>query len=674
MLKKWQRISAILSLGLMLQISSTALHAKSNTFVAASTTVSSPTCNLVLKYKTPDNSESSAGDNQIRPQFLIENAGTNSMALEEITIRYWYTAEAPTPQNAVIDWAAVGNSHVTTNFVEITEPVTGANYYIEFGFTAGAGTLAAGGDSGPVQARFHYINWANYDETDDYSYNMDYSSFQEWDKVTLYCNGVLAWGTEPDGGGGNGEPTAHIAAAPTYGTAPLLVDFDAAGSTGFDNNTVNYSWDFGDGNTGNGVTVSHTYTTIGNYVATLTVSDGTNTDTETVDIDLLFSITDIPDPNFEQALIDLNIDDGPLDGRVNTNNINTLTSLDVHGKSIADLTGIEDFVALEWLECGANQLQILDVSNLSALKRLDCYNNQLQALDVSMNTALERLDCSNNSIQVLDVSAATALIDLTCDHNELIVLDLSNNAFLENLYCYKNNLTQLNVKNGNNQILKNFHAGVNQLDCINVDNVTDAAINAGIYSTWVYDNEEGANVQYSEACGLPLAVELLSFSAEKQLGQARLFWEMGTSLPSKSFELEHSRDGKSFETLTETATIPSVYHYQYLHTSPHLGRNYYRLKLQELDGRFAYSSVIIMDWQQENETLQIFPNPVDDYLTLKSPHSSVVYNIRIFNQLGQVVWFQQNLSSNIDVSVLPKGLYVLEAVVNGRSVQRSFVK
>lgn len=674
MLKKLQRISAIISLGLLLTISSTALHTTSNTLVATSTTASSPTCNLVLKYKTPDNSESSAGDNQIRPQFLIENMGTSSIALEEITVRYWYTAEEPNPQNAVIDWAAVGNSNVTTNFVNIAEPVTGANQYLEFGFTTGAGTLAVGGDSGPVQARFHYTNWANYDETDDYSYNMNYSSFQDWDKVTLYCNGVLAWGTEPDGGGGNGEPTAHIVATPTYGTAPLLVDFDAAGSTGFDNTTITYSWDFGDGNTGNGVTISHTYTAIGNYTATLTVSDGTNTDTETVGIDLLFSITDVPDPNFEQALIDLNIDGGTLDGIVNTNNINTLTSLDVHGKSIADLTGIEDFVALESLECGANQLQNLDVSNLSALKRLDCYHNQLQVLDVSMNTALERLDCSNNSISSLDVSAAAALIDLTCDHNELSILDLSNNAFLENLYCYKNNLTQLNVKNGNNQILKNFHAGVNQLDCINVDNAADASINAGIYSTWVYDNEEGANVQYSEACGLPLAVELLSFSAEKQLGQARLFWEMGTKLPSKSFQLEHSQDGRHFESLTEIVVTPSVHYYQYLHTSPSLGRNYYRLKLQELDGRFAYSSVIVMDWQQEHATLQIFPNPVDHDLSLKSPHSAIIYDIRIFNQLGQVVWFQQNLSSDIDVSTLPRGLYVLVAVVDGRSVRQSFVK
>ena len=59
------------------------------------------------------------------------------------------------------------------------------------------------------------------------------------------------------------------------------------------------------------------------------------------------SQTVVPDANFEQALIDLGLDSGPLDGMVPTSNINLLTSLDVSEKNI----GIEHFTAHTVLDC-----------------------------------------------------------------------------------------------------------------------------------------------------------------------------------------------------------------------------------------------------------------------------------------------------------------------------------
>ena len=92
----------------------------------------------------------------------------------------------------------------------------------------------------------------------------------------------------------------------------------------------------------------------------------------------------IPDPNFEQALIDLGYDTAPIDGQVLTANISSVTSLDVSlNFDITDLTGIEDFTALATLRCYNNQLTSLDLSNNNALTNLDCSNNQLTSLDVS---------------------------------------------------------------------------------------------------------------------------------------------------------------------------------------------------------------------------------------------------------------------------------------------------
>jgi PKD repeat protein len=76
----------------------------------------------------------------------------------------------------------------------------------------------------------------------------------------------------------NTAPIAEFTATPTSGDAPLLVNFDATGSSDTDtppDTIVNYTFDFGDGaqESGTDPTVSHTYTDAGFYRARLLVAD-----------------------------------------------------------------------------------------------------------------------------------------------------------------------------------------------------------------------------------------------------------------------------------------------------------------------------------------------------------------------------------------------------------------
>ena len=73
----------------------------------------------------------------------------------------------------------------------------------------------------------------------------------------------------------------------------------------------------------------------------------------------LAQTTYVPDDNFEQALIDLGYDD-VLDDYVLTENINSVTDLDVNSKEISDLTGIEAFTSLIDLNVRSNQLTSID--------------------------------------------------------------------------------------------------------------------------------------------------------------------------------------------------------------------------------------------------------------------------------------------------------------------------
>jgi hypothetical protein len=106
-----------------------------------------------------------------------------------------------------------------------------------------------------------------------------------------------------------------------------------------------------------------------------------------------------------------------LNDYVYTSAIDTVTSLSVGSKSIADLQGIEDFISLVFLDCHLNQLTSLDVSSNLYLDHLYCANNQLTSLDLSQNAILGELACFYNQLTSLDLSNNPALTDMACFNN-----------------------------------------------------------------------------------------------------------------------------------------------------------------------------------------------------------------------------------------------------------------
>lgn len=73
----------------------------------------------------------------------------------------------------------------------------------------------------------------------------------------------------------NKEPVADAGSNQTV-YVNETVYFDGSESYDLDGSIMSWSWNFGDGNTASGVTVSHTYQEPGNYTVTLTVKDNRN--------------------------------------------------------------------------------------------------------------------------------------------------------------------------------------------------------------------------------------------------------------------------------------------------------------------------------------------------------------------------------------------------------------
>ena len=202
--------------------------------------------------------------------------------------------------------------------------------------------------------------------------------------------------------------------------------------------------------------------------------------------------TYVPDDNFEQELINQGLDD-VLDNLVLTTNINGITDIDVSNTSIESLIGIEDFGALQNLNCSNNAIEVLDISNNVLLTDLNTSNNNLINIDLRNQTSLTTLNVSNNNLDELDLSGNLSLQNLNCSNNTILSLNLSNHPAIIDFNCEFNDLEVLNLKNGANGSLANFSAINNpDLSCIETDT---GALPAGV--NWTID----ATASYAINCG-----------------------------------------------------------------------------------------------------------------------------------------------------------------------------
>ena len=220
----------------------------------------------------------------------------------------------------------------------------------------------------------------------------------------------------------------------------------------------------------------------------------------------------VPDPNFEQALIDLGID---RDGVVNQSILkydaeavgylnldNPLTNPDfpnVNGK-ITDLTGVEAFTGMTAVNVNGNEIAHLDFSSNLNLNAIYANNCSTQTINVSNNINLVYLHVYDNQIETLDISNNLLLKELIVQSNRITTLDISQHKAIETLFATDNRLTSLNIANGNNANFVipwgavSFAAAANgDLHCIIVD---ADIVNTAFTQPWEYD----AGVIFSSDC------------------------------------------------------------------------------------------------------------------------------------------------------------------------------
>jgi peptidoglycan/xylan/chitin deacetylase (PgdA/CDA1 family) len=127
----------------------------------------------------------------------IQNNGSSAISLSTVKVRYWFTGDGSQGLAFSCDYAQLGSGNITGNFLKLTTTGTTADTYFEMGFASGAGSLAAGANTGDISIRIYRTNYTSLTQSNDYSFNSSLTAYGQNTKVTGYVNGARAFGTEP---------------------------------------------------------------------------------------------------------------------------------------------------------------------------------------------------------------------------------------------------------------------------------------------------------------------------------------------------------------------------------------------------------------------------------------------------------------------------------------------
>jgi endoglucanase len=155
-----------------------------------------PTLGTALSVRYEPRDPGAPTDVSVMPRLFVDNDGVADVALNDLELRYWFTAGTSASLQGWVDFAAIGAQHVQTSFLAVAPTAPLADHYLTITFQPEAGDLVAGATTGPIELRFNRSTWQPLDETDDYSYSAA-ADGDPWPYVTLYYQEELVWGAEP---------------------------------------------------------------------------------------------------------------------------------------------------------------------------------------------------------------------------------------------------------------------------------------------------------------------------------------------------------------------------------------------------------------------------------------------------------------------------------------------
>jgi hypothetical protein len=358
--------------------------------------------------------------------------------------------------------------------------------------------------------------------------------------------------------------------------------------------------------------------------------------------------TYIPDSNFEAALIFEGLDN-VLDDSVSTSSIDTVTILDLEPFSITDLTGIEDFLALEVLVCRNNNIQQLDLSSNVFLEFLNCENNFMTNLNISNNQLLERLFSENNNLTTIDLSQNPLLYVLDLNGNGLGTIDVTANPLLKILLLRNTTISAIDLSN--NTLLEDIDVSVNNLSSLDLTGLSN------LQTLLIHDNDINA-LNLTDNVNLEILLSMRNDLNDLDLTNNPLL----TYIDCYDNDL-HSLILPPIDTLSiDTYNLGSVNNANLFCIQcdhPTYVENNWNVVIDSFTV-LSNTCTLSLNENSKVETLNIFPNPsTGEQITL---NSSVDGTFELIDLKGSTLKNGNIIKgdNSVDVSLLTSGIYIIQ--------------
>ncbi|MDA3615197.1 T9SS type A sorting domain-containing protein [Polluticaenibacter yanchengensis] len=161
---------------------------------------------------------------------------------------------------------------------------------------------------------------------------------------------------------------------------------------------------------------------------------------------------------------------------------------------------------------------------------------------------------------------------------------------------------------------------------------------------------------------------LFLLTGKKESGMVYFKWQQNIENVIR-LGMEQSVDGTRYDLLDDNLIYRSDYNAAQLNT----GRYFYRLKAVTAGGEIFYSNVLqFSTW--EDATFVLYPNPVKDRIYFNNGFGGAPVNVKIIAADGKVLLAGTISGNQLDVNILPKGIYRVVLDVSGEVLNRSFIK
>jgi len=360
-------------------------------------------------------------------------------------------------------------------------------------------------------------------------------------------------------------------------------------------------------------------------------------------------IINIPDVNFKTLLLN--------SPSINTNNDLEIQvseayaysgAIEVPSASITDLTGIEYFTNIHFLnvssnqltnldlstnslldsiDCSWNDIALLNISNLNNLIKLNCFDNNITNLSLGQNTNIKYLRVGQNDLTSIDLSQCSNIISLDIDNNSNITsLDISNLSNLQYLECWGINVNTVDVSN-NTHLKALFISNFTSLD---LSNNLELEMLGGCGNSHITSLDLSIFPNFSYLCWSNSVLESINLNNGNNTNVSFLDLKQNPNLVCIQV------DDVSWSTSNWT----------------YISDGSGQIDSNQVFSNTCYSEVRNLN---QNNQINVYPNPTNDILYFKT--DKIIKGIEIYTLTGQKLLTLTN-HNIVDLSELVNGVYM----------------